>query len=233
MHIKFVILCIVLTTLTFTINAQEDIFLIEDSLDEIVNEAAEKTGTQETDRKQNEFDEVSGRKRESTSETVKEPVKTETDQTETKTQTETEIETVTEETNTEKILEPKNSSKGIIITDSFVKDDTDLSDTVYHIKKLRIRNRKNVNKVNIKITNRNKIDKIELFTFNTPVKIHQMYIITDRNEVYTKFDIDVTKEAPYLLNLMDNKIKKIIIIHQSLVASNSKDYLFVLGIKNN
>ncbi len=225
MHIKFVILFIVLTTLTFSINAQEDIFLIEDSLDKIVNEAAEKTGTQETDRKQKEFDEVSGRKRESTNETVKEPAKTEKDQTETK--------TITEETSTEKILEPKNSSKGTVITDSYVKDDTVLSDTVYHIKKLKIKNRKNVSKVNIKISNRSKIDKIELFTFNTPVKIHQMYIITDKNEVYTKFDINVTKEAPYLLNLMEKKIKKLIIIHQSSVVSNSKDYLFVLGIKNN
>ncbi len=230
MHIKFVILFIVLTTLTFSINAQEDIFLIEDSLDKIVNEAAEKTGTQETDRKQKEFDEVSGRKRESTNETVKEPAKTEKDQTETKTITE---ETITEETSTEKILEPKNSSKGTVITDSYVKDDTVLSDTVYHIKKLKIKNRKNVSKVNIKISNRSKIDKIELFTFNTPVKIHQMYIITDKNEVYTKFDINVTKEAPYLLNLMEKKIKKLIIIHQSSVVSNSKDYLFVLGIKNN
>lgn len=203
--------------------------ITEESLEDVVDEAADLTGTKEVDRKTEYFDELSGKNRKLTDEQIKGEVgdddkKTLAEVEAAKKGASTKIGGSSDKTKTVESVDKKNT---VFLGEV---EDISQSENVHHLKKVKLDDRMKVSSIRVKNKLKKKIDKIELFTFNIPVKIHRLYVITDRGFFYTKKNITVGKDYPYVLNLGQNKVKKMFVIYEAMKKTDAKSYLFILGI---
>lgn len=194
---------------------------IDDSLESIVNEAADRTGTQNIDRKEKEFDELSGRKKETKN-------------------ADKAVSNSSSNADEQTAEEKKSDKKGIsvivyeseFVTTRIENDDRPRnfeSEGVYQIKRIRTKERPKSNTVNIKRSVSSRIDEIELFSFNDNVKVHKVYIITSSGRIILIPSFMVNRNSPYIIKTNGERFRKLVIVHQNFDYDSRKSYIHVLG----